>query len=152
GVSASLLRVVPLEGAPVGMTLTHDGKMLVVAADERIAFLDVAKLESKSDDPVLGTLIEDGARLARIYCNVTRDDRFLFVSDERAHTITVVDLPKAIASRFDRSAILGKIPVGNAPIALEFSPDERFLFTTSEIAQKSSGWPPACRREGAAPD
>jgi DNA-binding beta-propeller fold protein YncE len=38
--------------------------------------------------------------------------------------------------------------VGRAPIALTFSPDVRWLFTTSQVALKEWGWPVACKREG----
>src|SRR5262245_51377194 len=40
----SLVRVLPLDGSPYGMTLTHDGSLLVVASDDRVAFVDPARL------------------------------------------------------------------------------------------------------------
>jgi DNA-binding beta-propeller fold protein YncE len=43
---------------------------------------------------------------------------------------------------------MGKIPVGVLPIALVFSPDERYLYTTSEIAPQAYGWPVECKPEG----
>jgi DNA-binding beta-propeller fold protein YncE len=56
----------------------------------------------------------------------------------------VINLEKARHSNFDRSAIVGKIPVGVASIALTFSPDEKWLYTTSEVAPASWNWPVAC--------
>jgi DNA-binding beta-propeller fold protein YncE len=50
------------------------------------------------------------------YLNVTADGKFLFVSNEAAQTISVVDL------EYDRESI-GTIPVGVGPIALTFSKD-----------------------------
>ena len=41
--------------------------------------------------------------------------------------------------------------MGEAPIALTFSPDEKWLYTTSEIAPKSFGWPIECKPEGQDP-
>jgi hypothetical protein len=38
----SLIRVVPVEGSPWGMTLTHDGQLLIVTSDDRVAFIDPA--------------------------------------------------------------------------------------------------------------
>src|SRR5262249_48125776 len=58
---------------------------------------------------------------------------------------------KARKENFPASAIIGKIPVGEAPIALTFSPDEKLLYSTSEIAPKDWGWPIECKPEGQDP-
>ena len=87
-------------------------------------------------------------RAGSVYLNCTRDDRTLFVSDEYAQAITVIDLERARANGYKADAIVGKIPVGRAPVALTFSPDERTLFTTSQAAPKSWGWPAECVPEG----
>ncbi len=154
GKTASLVRLVPLDAPPTGMVLTHDGKLLVAAAEQKLAFLDVAKLENGDRDAVLGYLdaARPGSRLGRVYVNVSPDDRYLFSSDERARTITVVDLEKAQASHYSASAIVGTIPVGIAPIDLAFSKDGRTLFTTSQAMPPRFGWPLECRHEGSAPD
>ncbi len=136
-------------GNPTGMVLTHDGHMLIVADGPRLAFLDVQRLTSGRGNAVLGYLDEPGT-LGRIYVNVTLDDQFAFVADERAQTITVVDLEKARSSRYNASAIVGKIPVGMLPIAVTFSPSDSLLYTTSEWAPPSLRWPVECKREGAA--
>src|SRR5262249_59120203 len=76
---------------------------------------------------------------------------WLFVSDEFAQTITVIDLARARSGGFGQDAIVGTIPVGRAPIALTFSPDERFLYTTSEVARRNWGWSAVCFPEGVTP-
>ena len=73
------------------------------------------------------------------------------MSDENVETVTVINLQRARAEGFKESAIVGKIPVGGAPIALTFSPDGRWLYTTSQIAPESFGWPVECKPEGADP-
>ncbi len=148
----SFVRLVPIDDPPTGMILTHDEKLLVVAAGNRLAFLDVARLTGGADVAVLGYLDEHKKGLGRIYVNVTYDDQFLFASDERARTITVINLAMARASGFSPSSIVGKIPVGNAPIDLAFSPDEKHLYTTSQSMPRKMRWPLACRREGASAD
>jgi DNA-binding beta-propeller fold protein YncE len=140
-------RVVRVPGAPTGMVLTHDGKTLIAAAADRVLFLDAGRLISGQGDPLVGT-ISDSTAAGRVYINVTADDRTVFVSDEQSSTISVIDFAKAQRSGFDRSAIIGKIPVGRAPIALTFSLDERYLFTTSQAAPASYNWPITCRPEG----
>jgi DNA-binding beta-propeller fold protein YncE len=149
GGKVSLARVVPTEGPPLGSVLTHDGKLLIVASGVRVAFLDTGRMISGQGDAVLGYLKYDQAPMS-IYVNVTADDRFLFVSDEAVQTITVVNLEQARNSGFSPDSVVGKIPAGIAPIALTFSPDERYLYTTSQLAPPSYGWPAECKPEGKA--
>lgn len=59
-----------------------------------------------------------------------------------------MDLVKARASGFDASAVIGQIPVGRAPIALTFSADHQFLYTTSQVAPSGYAWPAVCRAPG----
>jgi DNA-binding beta-propeller fold protein YncE len=151
GGKASIERVIGLSGNPTGMQLTHDGRLLVVAAGNRLAFVDANKAASGQRDAVLGYLDEPGT-LGRIYVNVTADDKYAFVADERASTITIVDLAAAVREGFRPSAIVGKIPTGAAPISVVFSPDGKLLYVTSQAAPPSLGWRAECPREGAAAD
>jgi DNA-binding beta-propeller fold protein YncE len=129
------------------MVLTHDGQLLIVASDDRVAFIDSERLITGSSDAILGYL-NDAPMAGRFYANVTPDDRWLFLSDESARTISVVDLVKARASAFDTSAVIGQIPVGRAPIALTFSADHRYLYTTSQVAPPAYGWSSVCSAPG----
>jgi DNA-binding beta-propeller fold protein YncE len=143
-----LVKVFPVAGSPTGMTLTHDGKLLVVADGDYVVFMDAGRMTSGGADPVLG-YISDGDFPGSVYVNTTADDRLLFVSDESAEAVTVIDLVKARAEGFKASAIVGRVPVGDAPIALTFSPDGRRLYTTSQIAPEAYKWPIECKPEGA---
>jgi len=51
---------------------------------------------------------------------------------------------KARATGFHSDAVVGQIPVGRAPIALTFSADHQRLYTTSQVAPETYGWPPVC--------
>jgi DNA-binding beta-propeller fold protein YncE len=144
-----LVKVFPVAGSPTGMTLTHDGKLLVVADGDYVVFMDAGRMTTGGAvDPVLG-YISDGDFPGSVYVNVSADDRLLFVSDESAEAITVIDLAKARAEGFKENAIIGRVPVGDAPIALTFSPDGRWLYTTSQIAPEAYKWPIECKPEGA---
>jgi DNA-binding beta-propeller fold protein YncE len=152
GGKVTLARVARLTPrGPAGMVLTHDAELLIATTGDSVVFLSTRRLISGSGDPVLGR-ISDGQRAGSVYVNVTRDDRFAFVSDERIHSITVIDLAKARKSGFSEKAVVGKIPTGLAPIALTFSEDGRYLYTTSELALASWGWPNDCTPEGPAAD
>jgi len=146
----TLKKVFPVEAEPTGMILTHDGKLLIVADDEYVVFMDVMRMTTGQGDPILG-YVSDGNFSGSVYFNVTADDKFLFVSDENTQSITVINLEKARAQGFSDNAMVGKVPVGNAPIALTFSPDEKWLYTTSQAAPKSLGWPITCKPEGQDP-
>jgi DNA-binding beta-propeller fold protein YncE len=145
-----LKQVFTVEGGPTGSVLTHDGKLLIVADDDYVVFMDTGRMTSGHGDPILG-YISDGEFPGSVYVNVTADDKFLFVSDEAAQAITVINLQKARAEGFKESAIVGKIPTGAAPIALTLSPDGRWLYTTSQVAPKDYNWPVECKPEGADP-
>jgi DNA-binding beta-propeller fold protein YncE len=147
GGAIELSRVAPLASAPTGITLTHDGKLLIAAASDAVVFLDVQRLTSGAADPVLGSF-SDGPNAESIYANVTADDKLLFVSEERMQSITVIDLERARANGYKADAIKGKIPTGLAPIALTFSPDGKWLYTTSQLALPAWNWPAACKQEG----
>jgi len=146
----TLKKIFPVEPEPTGMILTHDGKLLIVADGDYVVFMDVTSMTTGKGDPILG-YISDGNSAGSVYANVTADDRFLFVSDENTQTITVINLARARSQGFTDSAIVGKIPVGDAPIALTFSPDQKWLYTTSQGAPKSLGWPITCKPEGQDP-
>jgi len=132
-------RVIPLGDSPFGMVLTHDGKTLIAASDSSIMLLDTSRMMSGAADPLDGKF-NDGTDSA-LYVNVTPDDKVLFVSNERDRSISVVDLARIRSRGFDAGAIVGQIPAGLAPIALTFSPDGRWLYTTSEGALPDWGWP-----------
>jgi len=148
-------RFVPLKSQPGGIVLTHDGKLLIAALAsgmESVVFLDVPRMTSGAADPVLGSFPDElGSVLTEsIYVNVTADDKLLFVSEEAYRAITVIDLERVRANGYKRS-VIGMIPVGNAPIALNVSPDGKWLYSTSQGAAPDWKWPKACKPEGQDP-
>jgi len=127
-------KTVKTDSPITGLALTHDGRMLIASDGKGILLVD----------PEKGSLIhaiEEDEPTGSVYVNVTADDKTVFVSNERAHSITVIDLPTR--------KIIGRIQTGNAPIALTFSPDERFLYTTSQAAMPDWDWPTVCDAEQA---
>ena len=143
----SLHRVVHVGGNPNGMALTHDGTMLVLADGNRVGFFDTARMVSGHGHPVLGYWNDGTEAPGRTYVTVTADDTYVFVSDENAGTITVINLAKAKASHFAPRAIVGRIPVGNGPVAVTLSRDEKYLYSTSLFMDSSTDWPPECQPE-----
>jgi DNA-binding beta-propeller fold protein YncE len=159
--TVSLSRVIPTEGGPAGMVLTHDGKLLIGAVDDRLVFVDTSRMISGQRGAVLGYLREPEyhgelgemkiTTPGAVYVNVTSDDGLLLVSDEWAQRITVINLEKARSSGFSADSIIGTIPTGGLPIAIALSRDERYFYTTSETAAREWGWPIECKPEGQDP-
>jgi len=147
-----VVRVVPVTPAPAGIVLTHDGKLLIAAANNSAVVLDVGRMTTGAELPVVGTFSGfDRSFRGSVYVNVTADDKLLFVSQEAAQAITVIDLERARQNGYKPEAIIGNIPVGTAPIALTFSLDGKWLYTTSEGAASQWNWPLACKPEGTPP-
>lgn len=144
GGSLRIERVAELNGNPTGAVLTHDGRLLAIADGGYVAFLDAQKLVSGDGDPVLGYM-GNGAPVGFINVNVSPDDKLLFAAAERAEAIEVIDLDTARATHFADRAVIGKILTGNAPISLTFSPDARYMYTTSEGSRAEWGWPRDCK-------
>lgn len=146
GGKLSVVRTISLKGNPTGAVLTHDDKLLIIADGGHLAFVDAARLASGDGDPVLG-YIGSGSPVGFIYVNVSSDDRYLFAAAERGAAILVVDLGRARANGYDDRAAVAKLDVGNAPISVALSPDDRLLYTTSEAALPAWDWPRTCRPE-----
>ena len=154
-ISASLVRTIKADD-PLGMTLTHDGKWLIVADNTNVEFLDVARAISGDGNPNMGTIDEiaqidpssPNRKPIAVYPSVTKDDHYLIVSEENLRNAIVIDLNKVRASNFTSGAVVGHIPTAFAPIAVTLSPDQRYLYITSQIALASYGWPKACKPEG----
>src|SRR5258708_2169374 len=111
------------------MALTHHDSLLVLATGDAIAFIDVGRALSGKGGAVLGSMKSGEVGVGRIYAATTADGSFAFISDERARSITVIDLAKAVASGFKSSAIVGKIPVGNLPVGLAITADGKHMLT-----------------------
>ncbi len=162
------VRFIPIEGSPFGMRLSQDGTLVYVAAGDNVSIVDVVLATRLDQAPVVG-IIRDGSFAGAVMVNVTSDGQFMFISQERAAAVSVVDLrsmrgsspvladcgsrdPGIIracgpvrASRLEGARIIGRIPTGRAPIAVELSADGRRLYVTSQEAPASLGWPVECR-------
>lgn len=146
GRTLTVRRLVPTPQIPSGMALSRDGKVLIAAHNESASLFDVAALLN-GGEALLGRL-PDKAGAGRVYANTSPDDALLFVADERTKSITVVDFAKARVKGGAAESVLGYIPTGDLPIALTFSPDGKWLYTTSQRVPNTQQWPVLCRKQG----
>ena len=139
--SATLVRVLATGGGTYGLIVTPDGRYLLdtvqpigsATTPQGAQFIDVQKAIAGQADAILGT-VPTGADSGPIEVGLSKDDRFVFVSNEDNETISVIDFRKALVSGETASSIVGTIPVEQLPVGLAFSANGRYLYVTNEEA------------------
>ncbi len=137
---------VALDGTPTDFSLTPDESLAVVAAGRHVYFVDTAKLLAGGAGAVLGQMDLSESSINTI---VSPDGHFAFVAEERDAVVSVIDLDKARAGNFAKSAVVGRMPVGFSPVGLAFSKDGQWLYATVEVAGDGLSWPESCDAENA---
>ncbi len=107
-----------------GDAITPDGKYVLVAQGNAVAILPTSLHGSASP----ASLSVPGA--GAIEVAVTPDGSAAFVSLEDSAAIAVFRLHETATAL--NGDYVGKIPVGLAPVGLAFSPDGKWLYSTSE--------------------
>lgn len=130
GDKVMLTHDIPIESAPAGMALSHDGKLLAIAAGAHVILFDVNKLTTGDGTPLASA--SDGVTAASVYAAFSVDDKLLFVSDEGTATVSVFNVGKLRGGMTDA---VGRVPVGLAPVGLVASGDGRMVYSTSELAR-----------------
>ena len=137
---------------PRGMVLSRDGKQLYVVVSglpkcpPPLTDDQCAKLPR--DPRADGIVIVDtvGLRAARVIKGVTdpervelsRDERTLFVTDEDASRVSVIDVA--------RGKSIASIPVGHEPEGVRLSPNGQWLVVTSETGNNVAIIDPGTRK------
>jgi DNA-binding beta-propeller fold protein YncE len=139
----ALIRQVPVRAAGLlGEAITPGGRYLLVAdGGSGAAVLSVPALEQGGRHPLVGTLAAPaGARNpGAIEVAVSPDGDFAFVSMEHGFVLAVFNLRRALSAGFGASDYVGSIPAQPGPVGLAFSPDGRWLYSTSE--ESAAGGP-----------
>jgi DNA-binding beta-propeller fold protein YncE len=140
------------DGLPIAQTLavpgrlgmaklTHDGAILVVTTNTGVAFIDTAKFAVGASGALVGAIGGMGGAIGLVISN---DDHTVFVANETKNMISVIDLEKARASGYGPDDVIGEIPTDTAPVGLVVSPDNKLLYSTSEIVANAT--PATCPR------
>jgi DNA-binding beta-propeller fold protein YncE len=120
-------------GALLGVTLTQDGRYLLVASGSGAVVISVARAEQGSGDAVLGTLSDPNGGGGAIEVTVSPDGDYAFVTQEDSNRAAVFNLHRALTQGFGAGDFVGTIPLGIAPVGLAVSPDGHWLYATSEV-------------------
>jgi DNA-binding beta-propeller fold protein YncE len=118
----------------LGVAISPNGRYVLVAdGGSGATVVSAVAAESGAPAAVLGELSE-GPRIGgdSIEVAVSPDGRYAFVSIEGDGYIAVYNLRAALADGFRPAAYVGAILTGLAPVGLAFSPDGRWLYSTSE--------------------
>jgi DNA-binding beta-propeller fold protein YncE len=130
---ARQVRVVPLPpmlGGASGMALTHDGKLLLVAAETATAVISVSELEDGVADPVVGILQDSG--VGQYEVAISGDDRYAFVADEESGELSVFNLALARQKGFSAPGVaIGMIPLGPGAVGVAVAPDGAQVYVTT---------------------
>ncbi len=127
-----LQSVVPMALGPAGLTLTRDNRILIAADSINVTFIDVARAEQGTQWAVLGD-VPQPTPAGTIEVALSQDERYLFAANESGDNVSVMDFRRIRAHDFGTDVLIGQIPTGEAPVGLAVSPDNRFLYITSEI-------------------
>lgn len=137
---------VPTAGITTEICVSHDGKHLVAVG---MSTIEVFGVDALLHQPEVASKakVDDRTLSSCVYCTLSRDDRLLFVSEEGAARVAVFNFSEILAHGFTQAAALGKLPTGNAPVGLVVSPDNKWLYSTSEVAQHRWNWPDEFKAE-----
>jgi DNA-binding beta-propeller fold protein YncE len=130
--SLHLVRMVPLPDAPdaFGMTITHDGRFLLVADYAATIVLRVSVLEQGRGNPVLGKLADAGS--GQFEVAVSADDRYAYVSDETSGGLSVFGLARALRDGFAAPGVaIGIVPLAYGAVGVAVAPDGSRLYVTT---------------------
>lgn len=117
-------------GSGGGLALSHHGTLLAVPAEDAIVLIDPARFNTPGGNPVIATIPDVGR--GAIYAQFSIDDATLFVSEERNASILVISVARAVQGLSDHG-VIGRVPVGQAPVGLALSPDGATLYSTSQV-------------------
>jgi DNA-binding beta-propeller fold protein YncE len=126
-----------------GLALTRDGRVLIVAGDQRLSFYDVDRLISGSPEPLLGVLEDRDAEYFHMV--LSPDERLLLVTNHAGQDIRVVDFAESRRQGFANVSVIGAIPVGVGPNSIVSSANGRRYFAISQVADSAWAWPNTCR-------
>jgi DNA-binding beta-propeller fold protein YncE len=130
GLAPSLVHTLSMPGANKGVTLTRDGRYLLLAAGSGAKVLSAADAEQGTAH-LIGILHSPGGTGA-VQIVLSPDDQFAYVTLQNSNGVAVFNLKHALSTGFDEASFVGTVqapqPVG---IGLSADPGHKWLFVTN---------------------
>jgi len=117
---------------PAGEAFTHNQQYLLVSTGNGLTVFRVSDLEAGLTAPV-GSLAAPGAQTP-LQVVTSPDDKFAFVVNQNSNNVAVFNLHKALTSGFGPNDFVGMIPTRSDPTGITASPDGRYLYVVSGLA------------------
>src|SRR5260370_38178982 len=115
GPQICLQRVISLSGVPLGMTLSHDNHMLVIADYRDVAFVDIAQAERGTQGTILASVPEQSSS-STIEVTLSPDEHYVFAANENDGTVSVIDFQRIRAHDFGSDVLICQIPLWITPV------------------------------------
>lgn len=135
--SLALKAIIALPGVPAGLTLTSDERYLLVADGKGVAILGAARAEAGAENALLRS-ISDGSNPGTIEVALSRDDQYVFATDEAGQTLSVINLQKTLTGSAVDAGYVGRVPLDLGPVGLALAPDNRYLYVTTEYSTQDA--------------
>src|SRR5215467_962404 len=123
-----------------GEAMTPDGRHLLVANLQAGAdVVSVSRAVRRRPGALLGTLSGGAPLKGAFEAAITADGRLAFVTLASRASVAIFDLHTALTSGFGPADFMGTVPVGFRPVGIAISPDNRWLYVTSEHIAPGGG-------------
>jgi hypothetical protein len=131
GLAPSLVHTLPMPGANKGLTMTSDGRYLLLAAGSGAKVLSAADAEQGTAH-LLGILHSPGGTGA-VEVALSPDDQFAYVTLQNSGGVAVFNLKHALSAGFDEASLVGTVRAGPQPVGIGLSadPEHKWLFVTN---------------------
>jgi DNA-binding beta-propeller fold protein YncE len=133
GQRLTLVRVITLPPpltAAWGMSVSPDGRLLLVAGGSGTAVLSLSKVVSGAAQPVLGVLTDGGP--AAFEAAWSSDDHYAFVTDENSGDLYVFNLALALRRGFGAPGVaVSAVPLASGAVGIAISPYSTLIYVTT---------------------
>ncbi|MGH3204000.1 MAG: YncE family protein [Streptosporangiaceae bacterium] len=129
---ARLITLPPPLIAAWGMSVSADGRLLLVVGGSGTAVLSLPKVESGAADPVLGVLTDAGSGSGAFEAALSADNHYAFVTDEDTGDLYVFNLALALQRGFGAPGVaVGAVPLATGAVGIAISPDGTLIYVTT---------------------
>jgi DNA-binding beta-propeller fold protein YncE len=148
GEQVCLKRVIPLTGTPLGLTLTPEEDLLLIANYSGVAVIDVKQAEQSIQGALLG-YVQGKSAASTISVMLSPDEHYAFTTNEKDGTLGLLDFQRMRADDFNADVLLGQTALGSGLSSVAVSLDNRHLYATIGAQSEMALNQETCTTQGA---